>query len=102
MNTTCNFGFYYTQKSQPCNAELGFCCLFGISFVSYLCFSFRYDRNETFVSSSFAEINHSVYKSIERVVFTDTNVLSRVVLCATLANDDVSGNHFLPSVHLDT
>ena len=67
-----------------------------------LCFCFRYYRNCALVITAFVEIYHTVNESIQGVVLADTHVLTRVVLCAALANDDVAGNTLLTTPDLNT
>ena len=82
----------------------GILCLFGISFNSYLCLGIRNHRHNTLVTSAFVEIHHAVNKCIQCVILTDTYVLSRIVLRAALANDDVAGCHALttPDFHTES
>ena len=51
---------------------------------------------------SLVEVHHTVYKCVESVVFANTYILTWVVLCATLANDDVAGNYTLATPNLNT
>ena len=51
---------------------------------------------------SLVEVHHTVYEGVEGVVLADTYILTWVVLRATLANDDVAGNHTLATPNLHT
>lgn len=61
----------------------------------FLSFGFRYYRHNALVTATFVEINHTVNQRIKRVVFANTNVLARVMLGTTLANNDVAGDALL-------
>ena len=80
---------------------LGFCCLFGISVIVYLCLSFRYYRNIAFVLAALAKVHNTVDKCEERIVFTDAHVLAGVVFRATLTNDDVTSSNLLSAINLN-
>lgn len=67
-----------------------------------LCFCFRYYRNCALVITAFVEVYHTVNESIQGVVLADTHVLTRVVLGAALANDDVAGDTLLTTPDLNT
>ena len=67
-----------------------------------LCFCFRYYRNCALVITAFVEVYHTVNESIQGVVLADTHVLTRVVLGAALANDDVAGDTLLATPDLNT
>ena len=67
-----------------------------------LCFCFRYYRNCALVITAFVEVYHTVNESIQGVVLADTHVLTWVVLCAALANDDVAGDTLLATPDLNT
>ena len=80
-----------------------YCCLFGISFVCImLSFCLRYYRNSALVLATLVEIHNAVNESVQGVVLADTHILTRVVLCATLANDDVAGDNLLSTPNLNT
>ena len=50
------------------------------------------------------EVHCAINEGIERIVFTDSNVIARVVLSTTLANDDVAGYTLLttPDFHAES
>lgn len=65
-----------------------------------LSFCLRYYRNSALVLATLVEIHNAVNESVQGVVLADTHILTRVVLCATLANDDVAGDDCLAAVLL--
>ena len=71
-------------------------------FVVYLGFSVRNNRNDAFVALALVELNSSVDECVKRIVLTDSYVVAGIVLCATLANDDVTSNALLTAENLDT
>lgn len=66
-----------------------------------LSFSLRNYRHYASVSAALVEVNHAVYQCVESVILTDTYVISRVVSCTTLANDDVAGDNLLTTPNLN-
>lgn len=64
---------------------------------SSLCGNHRDIRS---VKASFFELDGAITKSIQRVVFTHTNVHPRVVDSTTLTNDNVAGNAMLSTEYL--
>ena len=67
-----------------------------------LCLGIGDYRHDTLVTGAFVEIHHAVNKCIQCIVLANTYVLTRIVLCATLANDDVAGCHTLTTPDLHT
>ena len=67
-----------------------------------LCLGIGDYRYDTLVAGAFVEIHHAVNKCIQCIVLANTYVLTRIVLCATLANDDVAGNNLLTTPNLNT
>ena len=67
-----------------------------------LSFCLRYYRNSALVLATLVEIHNAVNESVQGVVLADTHILTRVVLCATLANDDVGGDNLLSTPNLNT
>ena len=67
-----------------------------------LCLGIGDYRYDTLVTGAFVEIHHAVNKCIQCIVLANTYVLTRIVLCATLANDDVAGCHTLTTPDLHT
>src|SRR5690242_8410490 len=59
---------------------------------------YRYIRS---IFSTFFENHNTVCESKQCVIFSDTNIFTRVVLSTTLTNDDVSGNYFLTTEDLN-
>jgi len=59
------------------------------------------DANERFVVFSFSEFNESVGESEQSEIFSDANIFSGMVLCATLTDDDVAGNGRLATKDLN-
>ena len=47
------------------------------------------------------EVNSTVYESVEGVVLTNGNIVTRIVLCTALANDDVTSQTLLTAENLD-
>ena len=47
------------------------------------------------------EVNGTIYESVESVVLTNGNVVTRIVLSTTLANDNVTSNTLLTTEDLD-
>ena len=56
----------------------------------------------TAVAVATAEFHLAIYESIESVVFTHTYILTRIVNCTTLANDDVASDAVLTTPNLNT
>lgn len=71
-----------------------FCCY-------CLGFCIWYYRNNALVAASFLEVYYSVYQSKEGIVFANTDIVSGVVLCAALANDNVAGDNLLATPNLN-
>ena len=83
---------------------MGFCCLFGINFVLFkilLGFCVWNDRHHALVKACLLEIHCAVNQSVEGIVLANTNIIARVVLCTTLANDDVACDALLATPNLD-
>ena len=47
------------------------------------------------------EIDSTIYESVERIVLTDGNVITRIVLCAALAHNDVACQALLTAKNLN-
>ena len=60
------------------------------------------NRNKSFVASFFDKLNFSGCFSKNGVVFTHANIVARMVLGASLANDDVSCNYAFAAKLLNT
>ena len=75
--------------------------LFLIFLIKILCLG-RDNRYVRFVVAFLNERNCAVNKCEQSVVFAQTYVVARVVLCASLANDDVAGNGGLTAKNLNT
>ena len=58
------------------------------------------DRDNALVVLALVELNRSVNKCIQRVVLTNSHVVTRVVLRAALANNDVACNALLTTKDL--
>ena len=88
--------------------ELGFLLFVWNKFLFDNCFrlSFCFGNNvhRALVVTTFVEFHCTVNESIERIVFTDGNILTGIVLCATLANDDVACQTLLttPDFHAES
>ena len=83
---------------------MGFCCLFGINFVLFkilLGFCVWNDRHHALVKACLLEIHCAVNQSVEGIVLANTNIQSWIVLCTTLANDDVACDALLATPNLD-
>lgn len=59
-------------------------------------------RNESFVASFLDKLNFSGSFSKNGVVFAHANIFARMVLGASLTNDDVSGNYAFAAKFLNT
>ncbi len=67
----------------------------------YLSSYFRYNNtNEGFVTSSLLKFNQSVAKCEQSKVFSDTDILTGMIFCTALANDDIACNGGLTTVDL--
>lgn len=88
------------QKSRNSLRRAGLCCLFGISVFS-LSLSGGNDRYDALVTSTLVELYRSVNKCIQRIVLTDSHVVTRVVLRTALANDDVTSHTLLTAEDLN-
>lgn len=64
---------------------------------SYFC---SIDTNEGFITFSFLKFNEAIGECEQSKIFSDTDILTRMVLCTTLANDDVTCNSGLTTVDL--
>ena len=104
-----------TQESRPSiSGKTGLCiCLFGISvfdkntvceFDYGLCLSLcsRDYRHNALVILSFVEVDCTVNKSIECIVFTLSDIKAWEVLVTTLSNDDVTSYTLLSAPNLHT
>ena len=58
-------------------------------------------RDYALVALALVEVNRSVNKCIKRVVLADSHVVTRVVLRAALANDDVTSQALLTAEDLN-
>ena len=47
------------------------------------------------------ELDRSVNEGVKSVVLANSNVVTRIVLGATLANDDVAGDTLLTTINLN-
>jgi len=63
---------------------------------------FRYDRNKALVAFATAEFNRAVHEGKQGVILSEADVFTRVVWCATLANEDVSCDASLAAVDFYT
>lgn len=82
----------------------GLCCLFGISvffFVLTLGLTVGNNGNDALVALALVEVDRSVNQSIQRVVLTDSHVVTRIVLRTALANDDVTSYALLTAEDLN-
>jgi len=75
--------------------------LFVCCYLLFLGFCFRYYRNDALVALALVEVHCAVDESIQSVILTNSNAVTRIVLRAALANDDVAGLHLLatPDFH---
>ena len=66
-----------------------------------LCLGFGYNRDDALVVIAAVEIHRAVDECKECVVLANGNSVTGIVMCATLAHDDVSGLHLLstPDFH---
>lgn len=61
-----------------------------------------YYRHESLVVAAFFEFNHTISQSENGKVFTNANILARMINSTTLTNDDVASNGRLTTVDLYT
>ncbi len=47
------------------------------------------------------ELYGTVYECVEGIILTNSNVVTRIVLCTTLTNDDVASQTLLTAENLD-
>lgn len=57
--------------------------------------------NERTVVFAFAEYHRTVYQCKQRVVFTHSNIVTRMVNCASLANQDITGFGYLTTKYFN-
>ena len=67
-------------------------CLFyeDMYLVLYVLLCYRFNRNRRTVQTALLEFYGAIHKRIERVVFSNADVLARIVFCAALTYDDVT------------
>ena len=72
--------------------------------MNQLCFSNRcwHDRYRAAIFATTLENNNSIDESVERVILANAYILARIVLCATLAYDDITCFYFLATEVLQT
>jgi hypothetical protein len=70
-------------------------------FLILLGFCSRNYGNNALVVATFFEIDNSVDQSIECIILTDTNIVARIMFCATLTNNDVASYYFLATPNLN-
>ena len=101
--TACRHGAYKCNNPRP-RIEVWDILLFVWNKFYFVMLSFclRYYRNSALVSAALVEIHNAVNESVESIVFADTYILTRVVLCAALANDDVACDNLLAAPNLNT
>ncbi len=63
-----------------------FCCFLYLCF----CWSDWLDRNSATVAASLLKCYDTINQSVKSVVTSHTHVLARIVLCASLTNNDVT------------
>lgn len=61
-----------------------------------------YYRHESLIVAAFFEFNHTISQSENGEVFTNAYILTRMVNCTTLTNDDVASNSRLTTIDLYT
>ncbi len=66
------------------------------------CSSFRHDADVSSSSTLVLELHKTVYHRKQRVVFTQSNVKTRLQDCSSLPNDNRSASDILPAEPLDT
>jgi hypothetical protein len=62
---------------------------------------FRYNRYYALVTLALVEIDGAVNQCIKSVILTNTYIVAWVVLCATLADDNVSSQNLLAAPDLN-
>lgn len=70
-------------------------------FVFFLVLLGSDDADKRAVLTAFVELHNTIYKGVEGVILTHTNVLARIVDGATLTDDDITGDAFLTTEYLD-
>jgi hypothetical protein len=88
--------FLFIKKSFPFLRE-GFS--FEKNILNVLRFSNRAYVHKTFLICFFPEHNGSVNQSEKCMIFSDADIVARIMFCTTLTNDDVAGDYFLPAVN---
>ena len=69
--------------------------------VYVLFFSSRKYRHETLVVTTFLEFNNTINESIQSMILTHSNVLSRIVNSTALTDDDITSDTFLTAKNLN-
>ena len=90
----------YKNKKRDCSCERSRFLYIGYN--SLLVIVCRYNRYIRTVLLTFAEYYRTVYQSEQRVVFTHTYVLTRVMYCTSLTYQDISGLGILTTENFDT
>lgn len=90
----------YKNKKRDCSYERSRFLYIGYN--SLLVIVCRYNRYIRTVLLTFAEYYRTVYQSEQRVVFTHTYVLTRVMYCTSLTYQNVSGFGILTTENFDT
>ena len=73
----------------------------SLSVKRLLCFGWNNAYGAT-VQTTFAELNSTIYKSVQSVVLTLGYVQTRIVTGTALANDDVAGDALFSTENLNT
>lgn len=76
--------------------------MFGINKFFVLSFSFWQNGNDALVVACLTEFHDAVNQGIQCVVLANTYVFAWIVLCATLAYDDVACDAFLTAPDFNT
>lgn len=87
-------------KKRDCSCERSRFLYIGYN--SLLVIVCRYNRYIRTVLLTFAEYYRTVYQSEQRVVFTHTYVLTRVMYCTSLTYQNISGLGILTAENFDT
>ena len=90
------------KRGNPAVAESSLFCYNGV--YSWLCLSIGFCRDDRYITSVLAahlELHCTVYQGVESVVAAHADVLARVELRTSLADDDVASLAGFTAEYLD-
>lgn len=62
----------------------------------------RLNRDRVLVVSAFLEFNDTIGQCEQSKITSYANILTRMVLCTSLTNDDIAGNSRLSAIYFNT